>query len=68
MYMVEEFFYAACEMGQLEWAEYFIDVVRARFGKSVKVMRMLGMLYEAKGEPIKAQEIYLDMIDSNPQD
>jgi hypothetical protein len=31
-------------------------------------MRMLGVYHEAKGEPAKAQEIYLDMIDENPAD
>ena len=68
MYMIEEFFYAACELAQFDWADYFLDVVRARFGSSVKVMRMLGVYHEAKGEPAKAQEIYLDMIDENPAD
>ena len=68
MYLVEEFFYAACELSQIEWADFFLGVIRTRFGKSVKVMRMLAMLHEAKGEPQKAQEIYLDMIDENPQD
>lgn len=54
MYLVEEFFYAACEMGALDWADFFLDIVRARFGKSVKVMRMLGVYHEACGEPVKA--------------
>ena len=54
MYLVEEFFYAACEMSQFDWADYFLDVVRARFGKTVKVMRMLGVYHEAMGEPLKA--------------
>ncbi|MFO0116073.1 MAG: tetratricopeptide repeat protein [bacterium] len=31
-------------------------------------MRFLGLLYEAQGSVIKAQEIYLDLIESNPSD
>ena len=47
----------------MDWAEFFLDTVRNRFEKSIKVMRMLGVYHEALGDPVKAQEIYLDMID-----
>lgn len=47
MYLVEEFFMAACEQKELHWAQFFLQMVRVRFPKSVKSMRMLGILYEA---------------------
>ena len=31
-------------------------------------MRMLGVFYECVGEVVKAQDIYLDMIEQNPED
>lgn len=62
MYLVEEFFFAACELQQLEWAQFFLQMVRAKFPQSVKSMRMLGIYYEAQGDVLKAQEIYLDLI------
>jgi len=54
---------AACELKVLDWAEVFLRVARNLHPKSVKSMRMLAMFYEAKGEYMKAQEIYLDMIE-----
>ena len=68
MYLVEEFFYAACELKQLDWAQFFLRMVRTKFPKSVKSMRMLAVFYESVGDIVKAQEIYLDMIESNPED
>lgn len=59
---------AACELKVLDWAEVFLRVARNLHPKSVKSMRMLAMFYEAKGEYMKAQEIYLDMIEQNPAD
>jgi len=61
--LIEEFFMAACELKVLDWAEVFLRVARNLHPKSVKSMRMLAMFYEAKGEYMKAQEIYLDMIE-----
>ena len=52
--MVEEFFYAACELHQLDWAQFFLQMIRLQFPQSIKVMRMLAVLYEAKGEFDKA--------------
>jgi hypothetical protein len=49
MYLVEEFFMAACEQKVLDWALFFLQVIRVRFPKSVKAMRFLGILYEAQG-------------------
>jgi hypothetical protein len=68
MYLVEEFFYAACELNKLDWAKFFLEMVRARFPKTVKSMRMLGAYEEAIGDPVKAQEIYLELIEQNPED
>lgn len=59
---------AACELKVLDWAEVFLRIVRNLQPKSVKSMRMLAIFYEAKGEHMKAQEIYLDMIEQNPAD
>ena len=68
MYLIEEFFYAACELKQLDWAQFFLKMVRTQFPKSVKSMRMLAVFYESVGDIVKAQEIYLDMIEQNPED
>ena len=68
MYLIEEFFMAACEQKELAWAQFFLQVIRVKFPKSVKAMRFLGIFYEAQGQVIKAQEIYLDLIDQNPSD
>lgn len=54
---------AACEQKELAWAQFFLQVIRVKFPKSVKAMRFLGIFYEAQGQVIKAQEIYLDLID-----
>lgn len=43
-------------------------MIRKRFPKSVKSMRLLGVLYEAQGNMVKAQEIYLDLIEANASD
>jgi len=59
---------AACEQKELAWAQFFLQVIRVKFPKSVKAMRFLGIFYEAQGQVIKAQEIYLDLIDQNPSD
>lgn len=67
-YLIEEFFYAACELQEFKWASFFLQTVRAHFPKSVKSMRMLGMFYESQSEIVKAQEIYLDMMENDPSD
>ena len=67
-YLIDEFFMAACELKRMDWAQFFLQMTRKEFPKSVKVMRMLAIMYEAQGEIVKAQEIYLDMIDANPAD
>ena len=63
MYLTEEFFYCACELKHLDWAQFFLRMVRNQFPKSVKSMRMLGIFYECAGDIIKAKEIYTDMIE-----
>lgn len=68
MYLVEEFFVAALELKEFDWASFFLQVIRAQFPKSIKAMRMLAMFYEAQDEVVKAQEIYLDLIEQNSQD
>ena len=67
-YIVEECFFAACELQQLEWAQFFLQMVRLQFPSSIKVMRMLAVFYEAKGEMDKAQNILVDLIEQNPLD
>jgi len=68
MYLLEEAFYVACEHQDLEWANFFLNAVKAQFPKSVKIMRMLAGFHEASGDIVKAQDIYLDMIERNPED
>jgi tetratricopeptide (TPR) repeat protein len=43
-------------------------MIRVRYPKSVKAMRMLGILNEAEGKLVKAQNIYIDLIEQNPSD
>ena len=43
-------------------------MTRHHFPGSVKVMRMLSVFYEAKGEIDKAQPILLDLIEANAAD
>ncbi len=43
-------------------------MIRNQFPKSVKSMRMLAVFYECVGDIVRAQDIYLDMIESNPED
>jgi hypothetical protein len=47
MYLIEEFFYAALELKQIEWAKLFLKIIAKHFPGSVKQMRMLGMFHEA---------------------
>ena len=68
MYLTEEFFYCACELKHLDWAAFFLKVVRNQFPKSVKSMRMLAIFHECGNETVKAKKIYEDMIDSIPED
>ena len=68
MYLVDEFFAAALELKQFDWAEYFLRVVRCQFPKSIKVTRMLAMYHEAHGDAAKASTIYLDLISAEPTD
>ena len=46
-YLIEEAFYAALDIKQLDWANAFLRIITTKFIQSVKSMRMLGMLYEA---------------------
>ena len=62
-YLVEEIFFAACSLEEFEWAQFFLQMTRNHFPQSVKVMRMLAVFYEAKGEIDKAQPILLDLIE-----
>jgi hypothetical protein len=47
MYLVEEFYYAALDLKQIEWAQLFIRIIQNKFPQSVKSMRLLAMLHEA---------------------
>lgn len=67
-YLIEEFFYAACELQQLDWAQFFLQMVRLHIPNSVKVMRMLAIYYEARGQMDKSQNILLDLVEANPED
>ena len=62
MYMVEEFFYASLDLKQYDWAEVFIGIINKQFPQSVKSMRLLGMFHEAHHDVIKAQDIYIELI------
>jgi hypothetical protein len=68
MYLIEEFFLAALEMKNFEWADFFFRIIKAQFPKSVKITRLMGMFYEATGDWIKAKEIYIELINAEPTD
>jgi len=54
MNLVEEFFVAALQVKNIEWADLFLRIVGQHFPGSVKAMRMLGMKLEAEFEFSKA--------------
>lgn len=68
MYLIEAFFFAACELKEIDWAKAFLTIIRNEHPRSVKSMRLLGVWYEAQNDAVKAQEIYLDMIEGNNAD
>ena len=45
---------AACELKELGWAQFFLQMIKVRFPKSVKATRFLGIFYEAQGQVVKA--------------
>mmetsp|Transcript_35528 Transcript_35528/g.46745 ORF Transcript_35528/g.46745 Transcript_35528/m.46745 type:complete len:121 (-) Transcript_35528:724-1086(-) len=53
-YIVEECFFAACELQQMEWAQFFLQMICLEHPQSIKVMRLLAVFHEAKGEMDKA--------------
>jgi hypothetical protein len=54
MQMIEEFFYAALDLKQFDWAEVFLRILSNQYPQSVKAMRLLGVLHEARQEVVKA--------------
>ena len=66
--IVEEFYLAALDMKQLEWASAFLRVICQEFNQNLKGLRLLAMLYEAQGNTFKAQEIYLEILEGHPDD
>lgn len=67
-YIIEEAFYAALDIKQLDWANAFLRVVTKQFPQSAKSMRMLGMLYEALNDHDKARDIYEELLSVNSND
>jgi len=45
--MVEEFYYAALEIKQMEWARAFLKIISNKIPQSPKQMRLLAMFHEA---------------------
>ena len=68
MSFVEEFFMAALELKQLDWAQVFLKAICLQFPDNVKTMRLLAMFYEAQNNTFKAQELYLEIIEKTPED
>lgn len=63
MYLVEEFFYAALDVKQIEWARLFLKIVANKAPQSPKAMRMLAMYHEAGHDLDKAREIYNELLE-----
>mmetsp|Transcript_24662 Transcript_24662/g.18674 ORF Transcript_24662/g.18674 Transcript_24662/m.18674 type:complete len:87 (+) Transcript_24662:186-446(+) len=68
MYIIEELFYAALDLRQYDWAEAFLRIIGNMFPQSAKAMRLLGMLYESQTDIIKAQDVYLELLQQHPSD
>ena len=66
--MVEEFFYAALDLKQIEWAHVFMKYVSTQFPQSPKSLRLLAMLHEAGGDYDKAKSIYNELVTVNAAD
>jgi tetratricopeptide (TPR) repeat protein len=66
--LVEEFFLAAIDLKQTEWAQVFLRAICQTFPNNIKTMRLLAMYYEGSGTIFKAQEIYLEILESCPED
>lgn len=66
--LVDEFFLAALELKQNDWAQVFLRIICIQFPDSVKTMRYLGMLHESLNDTMRAQEIYLEIIEKTPED
>ena len=65
---LEEFFLAALDLKQIDWAQVFLRSICQVFPDNIKTMRFLGMYYEAAGSIFKAQEIYLEILETTPED
>ena len=61
--MVEEFFYAAVQLKQYDWAEVFLKIIRHFHPQSVKSMRLLGVFYESQLSIEKALNIYHELME-----
>ena len=46
-FLTEEFFIAALDLKQMDWAQIFLRAICIQFPDNIKSMRMLGMYYEA---------------------
>ncbi len=68
MYLIEEFFYAALEVKQMEWARLFLQIIATKIPQTPKHMRLLGMFHEAIQYYEKAKEIYNELISINASD
>ena len=67
-YLIEEAFYSALDVKQLDWANMFLKVLIKKFPQSPKMMRLLGMLHEALQDHEKARDIYTELLTVNPND
>lgn len=65
---LEHIFVAALDLKLLDWSELFLKALCNLFPNSAKSIRFLGMWHEAKGETLKAQEIYQELMESCPSD
>ena len=68
LYLVEEFYYAALEIKQMEWAKLFLQIIGNKIPQSPKHMRLLAMFHEAIQDFDKAKEIYNELISLNGSD
>ena len=66
--LTEEFFMSSLELKQLDWAQIFLRAICQLFPDNVKTMRQLAMFYEAHNNTFKAQELYLEILESTPED
>mmetsp|Transcript_38182 Transcript_38182/g.91759 ORF Transcript_38182/g.91759 Transcript_38182/m.91759 type:complete len:301 (+) Transcript_38182:83-985(+) len=66
--VLEQVFFAALDVGAIDWADYCLQKLKGRFSSSLRVQRLVGMRQEAVGNWQDANAVYSQILESNPED